>query len=98
MNSSGTLECRNCGEVFTARPDHPRLTICHACLPDLKHLPDYCCPACGWNSDVMLGEPDAPCEILDLRSHYEWIGAETWRERWTCPECGQVFEFGNSSC
>lgn len=97
------IECVSCYEEFDRRAEHPDLRVCERCYPNLKDLPEYCCPKCGWDATTLTGDEDDPVVYSSQRHNIylemQYGGpCEEWTETWTCPECSNVFSFDNGSC
>ena len=64
-----------------------------------KNKYDYwCCPKCGWDAGNWGHEYKENCEVKEFISGNSVIpSGDSWVEIWTCPKCGEVFEFQNGT-
>lgn len=56
----------------------------------------YNCPVCNEEMPEDYGD-GAPVEYVDFYRYGEYGIGEGWTERWTCPCCGEIFEFDNGN-
>ena len=60
---------------------------------------EFECPDCGWHNFPNLVEAAnrKMVEIIDIDCLNGNADTISWTERWTCPDCGKVFEVKNAN-